>query len=115
MPEKKYPPCPLFEGLTEAEIAGELARLQAVEQAYQPGQIVLAAGCSTVRMGLVLEGVLYAILPLPQGRQLLQSRLTRGELFGQLLAVGRDHQQALGILIQPPGRPPSRAPRAPSL
>ena len=73
MPEKKYPLCPLFEGLTEAEIAGELARLQAVEQAYQPGQIVLAAGCSTVRMGLVLEGVLYAILPLPQGPSMHRS------------------------------------------
>ena len=104
MPEKKYPPCPLFEGLTEAEIAGELARLQAVEQAYQPGQIVLAAGCSTVLMGLVLEGVLYAILPLPQGRQLLQSRLTRGELFGQLLALDGDRESPVTVMACAPCR-----------
>lgn len=104
MPEKKYPPCPLFEGLSEAEIAGELARLQAIEQAYQPGQIVLAAGCSTVRMGLVLEGVLYAILPLPQGRQLLQSRLTRGELFGQLLALDGDRESPVTVMACAPCR-----------
>ena len=82
----RLPSCPLFEGIAPEALLEELARLQAAERTYKAGETLLAAGSPTSRMGLVLEGELHAILPLPQGRQLLQSRLLRGELFGQLLA-----------------------------
>ena len=92
----RLPSCPLFEGIAPEALLEELARLQAAERKYKAGETLLAAGSPTSRMGLVLEGELHAILPLPQGRQLLQSRLLRGELFGQLLAL--DGEQRLFLL-----------------
>ena len=89
----RLPSCPLFEGIAPEALLEELARLQAAERKYKAGETLLAAGSPTSRMGLVLEGELHAILPLPQGRQLLQSRLLRGELFGQLLALDGEREK----------------------
>ena len=64
----RLPSCPLFEGIAPEALLEELARLQAAERKYKAGETLLAAGSPTSRMGLVLEGELHAILPLPQGR-----------------------------------------------
>ena len=93
MKPEDIPSCPLFEGIPLREIPNELRRLQAVRRRYEAGHTLLAAGSPTASMGLVITGELHAILPLPQGRQLLQSRLLRGDLFGQLLALD-DHRES---------------------
>lgn len=69
----RLPSCPLFEGIAPEALLEELARLQAAERKYKAGETLLAAGSPTSRMGLVLEGELHAILPLPQGRQLCKA------------------------------------------
>ncbi len=98
------PSCPLFEGISPELLPAELTRLQATKRSYEPGETLLAAGSSTNRMGLVLEGELHAILPLPQGRQLLQSRLLRGELFGQLLALDGERESPVTVTAHTPCR-----------
>lgn len=92
------PSCPLFEGVPPEALPEELNRLRAAERCYDAGETLLAAGSPTERMGLVLEGELHAILPLPQGRQLLQSRLLRGELFGQLLALDGGRESPVTVM-----------------
>lgn len=92
------PSCPLFEGVPPEALPEELTRLRAAERYYDAGETLLAAGSPTERMGLVLEGELHAILPLPQGRQLLQSRLLRGELFGQLLALDGGRESPVTVM-----------------
>ena len=92
------PSCPLFEGVPPEALPEELNRLRAAERCYNAGETLLAAGSPTERMGLVLEGELHAILPLPQGRQLLQSRLLRGELFGQLLALDGGRESPVTVM-----------------
>ena len=92
------PSCPLFEGVPPEALPEELNRQRAAERCYDAGETLLAAGSPTERMGLVLEGELHAILPLPQGRQLLQSRLLRGELFGQLLALDGGRESPVTVM-----------------
>lgn len=92
------PSCPLFEGVPPEALPEELNRLRAAERCYDAGETLLAAGSPTERMGLVLDGELHAILPLPQGRQLLQSRLLRGELFGQLLALDGGRESPVTVM-----------------
>lgn len=92
------PSCSLFEGVPPEALPEELNRLRAAERCYDAGETLLAAGSPTERMGLVLEGELHAILPLPQGRQLLQSRLLRGELFGQLLALDGGRESPVTVM-----------------
>ena len=104
----RLPSCPLFEGIAPEALLEELARLQAAERKYKAGETLLAAGSPTSRMGLVLEGELHAILPLPQGRQLLQSRLLRGELFGQLLALDGERESPVTRAVDPDEEPPDR-------
>lgn len=111
----RLPSCPLFEGIAPEALLEELARLQAAERKYKAGETLLAAGSPTSRMGLVLEGELHAILPLPQGRQLLQSRLLRGELFGQLLALDGERESPVTVTaiplpraVDPDEEPPGR-------
>lgn len=98
MERADLPICPLFEGVAPEALPKELHRLRAAERLYDAGETLLAAGCSTERMGLVLEGELHAILPLPQGRQLLQNRLLRGELFGQLLALDNGRESPVTVM-----------------
>ena len=98
------PSCPLFEGISLDILPQELARLQATERSYAAGETLLAAGSPTGRMGLVLEGELHAILPFSQGRQLLQSRLLRGELFGQLLALDGERESPITVTAYLPSR-----------
>jgi len=83
----RLPSCPLFEGIAPEALLEELARLQAAERKYKAGETLLAAGSPTSRMGLVLEGELHAILPLPQGRQLLQSPEMENALTGIAFAA----------------------------
>ena len=98
MERADLPICPLFEGVPPEALPEELNRLRAAERCYDAGETLLAAGSPTERMGLVLEGELHAILPLPQGRQLLQSRLLRGELFGQLLALDNGRESPVTVM-----------------
>lgn len=91
------PSCPLFEGIPPEILPGELALLQAAERCYDAGETLLNAGSPTERMGLVLTGELHAVLPLPQGRQLLQNRLLRGDLFGQLLALDGERESPVTV------------------
>lgn len=104
MHELNLPPCPLFEGISPETLPAELARLQTFERRYAAGETLLAAGSPTGRMGLVLQGELHAILPLEQGRQLLQSRLLRGDLFGQLLALDGERESPVTVTAHTPCR-----------
>ena len=105
----RLPSCPLFEGIAPEALLEELARLQAAERKYKAGETLLAAGSPTSRMGLVLEGELHAILPLPQGRQLLQSRLPGagfavGELWIEPFATPHDAAGSVGYVLSGGGR-----------
>ena len=102
MKPEDIPSCPLFEGIPLREIPDELRRLQAVRRRYEAGHTLLAAGSPTASMGLVVTGELHAILPLPQGRQLLQSRLLRGDLFGQLLALDDHRESPVSVVARTP-------------
>lgn len=111
----RLPSCPLFEGIAPEALLEELARLQAAERKYKAGETLLAAGSPTSRMGLVLEGELHAILPLPQGRQLLQSRLLRGGFWtvagtGWRTGKPRDRNcpHPLPRAVDPDEEPPGR-------
>ena len=78
---------PLFRGMTECEIEKALHGLNAAERTYQKGVVVLRAGETTSRMGLVLSGGVTIESCDPWGKRTLLSHIGSGQLFAESYAL----------------------------
>lgn len=94
----------LFRGFDEAALATLPQRMGGYEQSCGIGEVLLQAGEITNRIGFLLEGSLYAHIPSPDGRQLLQAVISPGGMFGQVLAVGDREPSPVTVSAAKPGR-----------
>lgn len=77
----------LFHGLAEPEISSALDALHAEEKAYQKGSVVLRAGETTDRMGMVLSGRVTVESTDVWGNRTILSLLDAGQFFGEVYAL----------------------------
>lgn len=77
----------LFRGMTEAEIAFSLDALRAEERAYKKGFVLLRAGESTNRMGMVLAGSVTVETSDMWGNRAILALLGEGEFFAEVYAL----------------------------
>ena len=77
----------LFHGMTEPEILSALEALHGEEKAYQKGSVVLRAGETTDRMGMVLSGRVTVESTDVWGNRTILSLLDGGQFFGEVYAL----------------------------
>ena len=77
----------LFHGMTEPEILSALEALHGEEKAYQKGSVVLRAGETTDRMGMVLSGSVTVESTDVWGNRTILSLLDGGQFFGEVYAL----------------------------
>ena len=77
----------IFRGMDEKELADSLKFLQASEQNFKKGAIILHAGNVTDKMGLVMEGSVTIESDDVWGNKTILSSAERGEFFAESYAV----------------------------
>ena len=80
----------LFRGMSEDEVQSALKVLQAVERQYFKDDIVLHAGDTTDRMGLVLSGSVTIESNDAWGNRTILSHVGRGQFFAETYALFKD-------------------------
>ncbi|MBQ4468220.1 MAG: Crp/Fnr family transcriptional regulator [Firmicutes bacterium] len=80
----------LFRGMSEDEVQSALKVLQAVERQYIKDDIVLHAGDTTDRMGLVLSGSVTIESNDAWGNRTILSHVGRGQFFAETYALFKD-------------------------
>lgn len=90
---------PLFRGMTEVELEKALHALNAVERGYQKGAVVLRAGESTTRMGLVLSGGVTIESCDPWGKRTILSHVGSGQLFAESYALLQDEPMRVDVCV----------------
>ena len=78
--------CPLFAGCSREEIRRMLGCLEASEQQFDAGQMLLAAGSPVERMGLVLEGGVHIQISDVWGNVSILDRAGPGQMFAETYA-----------------------------
>ena len=78
--------CPLFAGVPEAELPGLLAAAGAQIRRYGTGSVLLQAGETAERFGIVLAGAAQLWKEDYQGNRALLARLEPGESFAEVFA-----------------------------
>ena len=77
--------CPLFEGLTDAEIDEALRFYGAAEKKYARGEAVIRPGDRVTRFGLVLSGAVQVMMDDLDGCHMIMATVAPGETFGESL------------------------------
>ena len=80
----------LFRGMSEEEVLSALKVLQAVERQYIKDDLVLYAGDTTDRMGLVLSGSVTIESNDAWGNRTILSHVGRGQFFAESYALFKD-------------------------
>ena len=76
-----------FDGMTEAEIRSALDALRAEETAYAKGAVILRAGETANRMGMVLQGSVTIESADMWGNRTILALLGEGEIFAEVYAL----------------------------
>ena len=77
----------LFRDMADAEIHAALDALHAQERAYTKGSVILRAGETTDRMGMVLSGSVTVESTDVWGNRTILSLLDGGQFFGEVYAL----------------------------
>ncbi|MBQ9349072.1 MAG: Crp/Fnr family transcriptional regulator [Oscillibacter sp.] len=77
----------LFQGMTEAEIHTALDELRVKNKAYEKGSVILHAGETTDRMGMVLSGRVTVESTDVWGNRTILSLLDAGQFFAEAYAL----------------------------
>ena len=77
--------CPLFEGLSDDEIAEALRFYGALEKSYAKGEALIRPGDRVTRFGLVLSGTVQVMMDDIDGLRMIMATVTPGETFGESL------------------------------
>ena len=80
----------LFRGMSEEEVLSAIEVLQAVERQYIKDDLVLYAGDTTDRMGLVLSGSVTIESNDAWGNRTILSHVGRGQFFAESYALFKD-------------------------
>lgn len=87
----------IFHGMTQAETDEALRRLCAEERKYRKGQVILQAGNTTSRMGLVLEGSVTIESNDLWGNRTILSHIGPGEFFAETYAFLRTEPMLVDV------------------
>ncbi len=79
--------CPLFSQISPAYIDRILTVLHATEQTYPTDTVLVHAGSSSSRLGIVLSGDIEAWRTGMTGSEFLSAHMTCGGVFGDLMAA----------------------------
>lgn len=79
--------CRLFTGISQDRIEPLLSELKAISKKYGEGQIILAQGERTDRLGVVKKGSINALRYSSDGKASLISHHTEGKIFADFLAA----------------------------
>lgn len=77
--------CPLFEGLSDDEIAEALRFYGALEKSYAKGEALIRPGDRVTRFGLVLSGTVQVMMDDLDGLRMIMATVSPGETFGESL------------------------------
>lgn len=77
----------LFQGLEEEELRDALVALKAEERAYPRGAVILSAGDTTDKMGLVLSGSVTIETSDIWGNRAILSHVGAGQFFAEAFAL----------------------------
>ena len=77
----------IFKGMTNSEIQAALLELRAFEKGYKRGSIILHAGDTTKKMGLVLEGSVTIESNDMWGNRTILSHVSTGQYFAETYAL----------------------------
>ncbi|MBQ3080682.1 MAG: Crp/Fnr family transcriptional regulator [Clostridia bacterium] len=77
--------CPLFEGLTDAQIQDTLSFYQSIGKSYSKGEFLLRAGERVSRFGIVISGVVQIMMDDFDGRQMIMATVEKGQTFAESL------------------------------
>ena len=80
----------LFHGMSEEEVLSALKALQAVERQYIKDDILLYAGDTTDRLGLVLSGSVTIESNDAWGNRTILSHVSKGQFFAETYALFKD-------------------------
>lgn len=81
---------PLFEGVEREEMQDALRCLAAHERSYAQGEMILRAGDTAVRLGLVLSGSVHIIRYDAWGAQSILDSVGPGQIFAETYACLQD-------------------------
>ena len=87
----------LFKGMTDEELTSSLSSLRASEKTYQKGQVILHAGHSTERMGLVLSGSVTIESSDVWGNLTILSHIDSGQFFAETYALLSDEVMLVDV------------------
>ncbi|MBQ6290113.1 MAG: Crp/Fnr family transcriptional regulator [Clostridia bacterium] len=87
----------IFHGMTQAETDEALRCLCAEERKYRKGQVILQAGNTTSRMGLVLEGSVTIESNDLWGNRTILSHIGPGEFFAETYAFLRTEPMLVDV------------------
>ena len=76
----------LFRGLNEAELNSLLGCLNASERRFQKGEVILAEGCITENIGVVLSGTAVISQSDIWGNNSILGNVAPGEVFAEVYA-----------------------------
>lgn len=88
----------LFRGMSEEEIRDALKALRAEEKAYQKGSVILHAGTTTDRMGLILTGSVTIESNDMWGNRTILSHAGAGQFFAETYALFKDEPLLVDVV-----------------
>ena len=77
----------LFKGMDEEDLKAALSALEAAEKTYVKGTLILQAGSTTQRLGLVLAGSVTVESNDAWGNRTILSHIGEGQLFAETYAL----------------------------
>lgn len=80
----------LLHGFSSEELDALLQEFCPRLRRYDKGEILLMAGYSTAEVGVIVQGSIFAEKPLPDGTDIVMSRLGPGDVFADVLAGGQN-------------------------
>lgn len=87
----------LFHGMTEAEIQDCLGELRAAQKSYKKDSLILCAGDTTRRMGLVMSGSVTVETNDIWGNCTILSHIGRGQFFAETYALLPDEVMLVDV------------------
>jgi CRP-like cAMP-binding protein len=75
--------CPLFNGITPADLSSLLGCLKPSTHAFEKNQFVFRAGENVTAVGIVLTGSVHVLQEDAQGNRAILNHVTPGGLFGE--------------------------------
>ena len=89
---------PIFKGMNDQSISNALDALNATEKRYRKGSVIMRAGSTTDRMGIVLEGSVTIESNDIWGNRTILSHVESGQFFAETYALLEDETMLVDVV-----------------